>query len=252
MLEHQQKLAAARESKAEGKLKEQLKSDPTDPEQYLRASSNLRKAGKWEEAAELLSGGLAATGNDFRLQVELAEAELDPFRHDLSSTERQLQSRPDDPELVRHRVRLLKEVNARETDLYRMKADRYPGEWQHRLELGVRLLRAGQTDEAITELQAARKDERLAAKAAMYLGHCFKARNNWRLAERNFEEALRRLPPNDEATRKDVLYQLATGSADAGDLGKAVDMAHELANLDFGYRNINRLLDEWQAKLQKA
>jgi hypothetical protein len=29
-------------------------------------------------------------------------------------------------------------------------------------------------------------------------------------------------------------------------------MAHELANLDFSYRDIGRLLDEWQTRLQQT
>ena len=89
-------------------------------------------------------------------------------------------------------------------------------------------------------------------KAALYLGHCFKSRNNWRLAQRNFEEALQKLPANDETTRKDILFQLANIAADSGDLAKAIDLAHEVANLDFAYRGISRLMDEWQAKLLKA
>ena len=48
------------------------------------------------------------------------------------------------------------------------------------------------------------------------------------------------------------MFQLATGSAEAGDLAQAVDLGHELANQDYLYRDIGRLLDEWQTKLQKA
>jgi hypothetical protein len=86
----------------------------------------------------------------------------------------------------------------------------------------------------------------------MYLGYCFKNRNNWRLAQRNFEDALHAVPPNEEAARKDILFQLAVGCAEAGDLTQAVELGHDLANIDFGYRDINRLLDEWQAKLQET
>jgi tetratricopeptide (TPR) repeat protein len=150
------------------------------------------------------------------------------------------------------RDELSREINTRELEIFRMKADRSPSETISRLELGIRLLRAGQIDEAITELQIVRKDERLQAKACLHLGHCFKARNNWRLAQRNFEEALQKLPAADEAGRKEILFELANGTAADGDLGKAIDYAHELANLDFAYRDINRLMDEWHAKLQKA
>ncbi len=250
--DHNQKLAVNRELKAESKLHEKLAAEPTDPQAYLEIANSLRKAGKTDEALEMLNKGLTTSGQHYELQMAVAELEIEPFRKDLHQTEERLKSRPDDEDLRTHRARLMKEINTREMDLFRRKADRHPAELHHRLELGVRLLRAGQVDEAIAELQNARKDERLQGKAALYLGHGFKARNNWRLAERNFEEALQKLPANDQATRKDVLYQLATGAADAGDLGKAVDLAHELANLDFAYKNVNRLLDEWQAKMAKA
>jgi hypothetical protein len=122
----------------------------------------------------------------------------------------------------------------------------------YRLELGMRLAEADQLDEAIVELQHARKDPRLLWKAALHLGLCFKRRNNWRLAQRNFEEALAQLPPGEEDGRKELLYQLAVGSAEAGELQKAVDLGHDLANIDFGYKDIGKLLDEWQERLQEV
>ena len=107
-------------------------------------------------------------------------------------------------------------------------------------------------DEAIRELQALRGDPRYQWRVLMYLGYCFKNRNNWRLAQRNFEDALKAMPETETETRKEVLLQLAVGAAGAGDLAAAVDVGHELANLDFGYGDIGRLLDEWQAKLQET
>src|SRR5256885_14065011 len=125
-----------------------------------------------------------------------------------------------------------------------MKTDRSPTVLVQGLDLGVRLMRAGQMEEAISELQLVRKDPRLVGKAAMYLGFCFRNRNNWRLAERNFRDALKNLPAAEEASRKEVMFQLATGTADAGDLSAAVDLGHELGNPHYLYRDIRRLLDE--------
>ena len=230
-------------------MHDKMVAEPTEPRHYLDAAANLKKSGKSDAAINLLQMGLAATGSDFAIQVEINELEIEPFRKNLAETEHRLKAKPGDVDLAKLRVKLLKEVNSRELDNFRMKSDRSPADLNHRLELGIRLLRAGQIDEAISELQHARKDDRLLGRAKLYLGHCFKSRNNWRLAQSNFEEALAKLPANDEATRKEILFQLATGTAEAGDLAKAVDIAHELANLDFGFRNINLLIDEWQAKL---
>jgi tetratricopeptide (TPR) repeat protein len=233
-------------------LRTRLAADPTNPSVYLQLAAVYRRFGQIDQARELLQEGLGPTGNYFELAFELADLDIEPFRKNLALTDEKLRENSQDEELRKIRIRLLKEINTRELDLYRSRADRFPTEMQNRMELGLRLLRAGQTDEAIMELQAARSDPRQRWRSLLYLGYCFKSRNNWRLAQRNFEEALQSLPPGEDAMRKELLFQLAQGNADAGDLSKAVDLAYELANLDFGYRDIGRLLDEWQQRLQKA
>jgi tetratricopeptide (TPR) repeat protein len=234
------------------RLRGRIEADPTNANAYLHLAAVHRRAGQLEEARKLLEEGLGPTGNNFDLSLELADIDIEPFRRNLAHAEEKVRAHPNDEEVRKIRVRLLKEINTREMDLYRRKAERFPTEMAHRFELGVRLLRAGQVDEAIRELQAARHDPRHLWRSLLYLGYCFKSRNNWRLAKRNFEEALQNLPANEEATRKEILFQLAQGSADDGDLAGAVDLAHELANLDFTYRDIGQLLDQWQTRLRQA
>ena len=62
------------------------------------------------------------------------------------------------------------------------------------------------------------------------------------------EDALAHLPGSERERRKEMLFMLAEGSAAAGDLDHAVEVGQELANEDFGYRDIGRLLDEWEAR----
>jgi Tfp pilus assembly protein PilF len=233
-------------------VRARIDADPTNANAYLQLASLHRKNGHIDQAREVLRQGLGPTGNDFEIAVELADLEIEAFRRDLTLTEERQRAAPQDEGLRQIRLQLMREINSRELDLYRRKSERFPTEMVHRFELGVRLLRAGQVDEAIRELQAARSDPRHHWRALLYLAHCFKTRNNWRLAKRNFEECLQNLPANEEATRKEVLFHLAQGSADAGDLSAAIEVAHELANLDFGYKDIGRLLDEWQNRLEQA
>jgi tetratricopeptide (TPR) repeat protein len=227
-----------------------LTANPTGPDGYLQLAALYRRGGQLEAAAEVLARGLAATANHFELATELADLEIEPFRQNLAVAEARLRAEPQDEELRRIRIRLLKEINTRELYLYRQKAERYPTEPAHRLELGLRLLRAGQLDEAIRELQAARAEPRQQWRALFYLGYAFKARKNERLAQRNFEDALKALPPDEDEMRKELLFQLATCAAEAGELNHALELAYELANLDFGYKDIGRLLDQWQARAQ--
>jgi hypothetical protein len=211
-----------------------------------------RRANELDQAREVLELGLVPTGNRPELTFELADLEIEPFRRNLAVTEAKLRTDSGNEELRKIRIRLLKEINTRELELFRQKADRYPAELPHRFELGVRLLRANQVDEAIHALQSSRHDVRFLWRSLLYLGYCFKSRDNWRLARRNFEECLQNIPVGEDAARKEVLFQLAQGNAESGDLAAAVDMASELANLDFTYRGIGKLLDAWQAKLQQS
>lgn len=233
-------------------LRARVAADPTNVNAYLHLAGVYRKADQFDKARAVLEEGLGPTGNHFDLIQEIGELETAAFRRNLALTEDNLKKQPDDSQLLKVREELRKEINSRELESYRRKADRYPAEKIHRLELGVRLFRAGQLDEAIRELQVLRNDPRLQWRVLAYLGHCFKARNNWRLAQRNFEDALQNMPPNETETRKEILLNLAQGMAESGDLAKAVDVGTELANLDFGYGDIGRLLDDWQARLQET
>jgi tetratricopeptide (TPR) repeat protein len=233
-------------------IRARLKDDPTSPYLYLQLAAVYRRGDKFDKARTVLQEGLGPTGNAFELSVQLADLDIEPFRRNLRIAEEKLKAEPDNAELRRLRNRLRKEINTRELELHRQKADRFPTEMSHRYEVGVRLQRAGQIDEAIRELQAARADPRYRWQSLMALGHCFKARNNWRLAERNFEEALKTLPAGELDNRKEILFEVAVGCAEANDLNKAIDMATELANIDFSYRDIGRLLDEWQTRMQQA
>ena len=180
---------------------------------YLQLAAVYRRGDDRDKARAVLQEGLGPTGNAFELSLELADVDIEPFRRNLAIAEEKLKAEPDNADLRRLRSRLRKEINTRELDLHRQKADRYPTEMSHRYEVGVRLLRAGQIDEAIRELQAARADPRHRWQSLLYLGHCFKARNNWRLAQRNFEEALKSLPAGEASNRKEILYELAVGCA---------------------------------------
>jgi tetratricopeptide (TPR) repeat protein len=233
-------------------LKAKIDAEPTRADTYLQLATAYRRADRIDEARQVLSEGLAKTGGNFEIALELADLAIDPFRTDLTIAEQQLRTDPQDEERLRVRAGLFREVTQRELDLFRRRADRYPTEMSHRFEMGVRLLRLGQIDEAIKELQAARADPRQHWKALLQLGFCFKARSNWRLAQRNFEEALKGLPAAEVSARKELLFELAQGNAEAGNLEKAVEMGMELANLDFSYQGVGQLLDDWQARLEQA
>jgi tetratricopeptide (TPR) repeat protein len=232
-------------------LMERIKANPKNANAYMHLASVYKKAEQFDKAREVLQQALAPTGHSFEVTQEMLDLEIEPFRRDLAVTEERLRKNPSDADLLQIRAKLAKEINTRELDLHRRRSDRYPTDTAARFEMGLRLLRAGQLDEAIKELQAIRNDPRHHGQANFYLGLCFKTRNNWRLAQLNFEEALKHLGAGDSFLRKEAMYILASGFAETGELDRAIDLGCELANLDYNYKNIGSLLETWQAKAVK-
>ncbi|MFO0930137.1 MAG: hypothetical protein U0736_24450 [Gemmataceae bacterium] len=231
-------------------LRGRIEANPKTAEPYLQLAAHLVRQKHHDEAQVVLEQGLEATGNAPELRLAHAEHEIEAFRRTLARTDEQLKATPRDDKLIKAREKLLRKIAALDIGYYRQRIEMYPADKSNHYELGVRLYEAGQIEDAIPELQAARADNRLHWKALLGLGRCFQARQNWPLAKRNFEEALKNLPDAETEQKKEILFHLAEGHANAGDLGRAVELAVDLADLDYAYRNIGQLLEDWQRRLQ--
>jgi tetratricopeptide (TPR) repeat protein len=234
------------------KLKKQTELDPTHVNSWLSLANGYRKLGQLDKVRSTLEEALGPTGNDFEIASEIAQLDIEDFRRNLAVAENKLRENTSDEKLKAIVIKQKKEINARELELYRQRSERYPTNKNFSYELGVRLLRAGQIDEAIGEFQGVRGDPKLHWKALYHLGLCFEAKKERRLAQRNFEEALQNLPAGDAAAKKDILYHLARGHADQGDYAKALQYAYDLANLEYGYKDIGKLIEEWKVKAPDA
>ena len=97
----------ARQGKA---LKAKIEAEPTSPHSYLQLALVYRRADRFEEARKILEQGLAKTGGNFEVALELADLGIEPFRADLALTDQKLRADPDDEELRRLRAGLVKEI----------------------------------------------------------------------------------------------------------------------------------------------
>jgi tetratricopeptide (TPR) repeat protein len=228
-------------------LREAIENTPTEAAGYLTLARLYRQANRWEAAAEILQRGMQATGGDFALQIEGADLAIEPYRRDLAIA-RAKRAENDDPALQEREAELVREINARELDLYRLQADRQPQQGDLRYELAVRLLRCGQAEEALATFRELKDDWRAFRGA----GYCYRLWGNSARALGCFEQALARLPVAQAPMRDELLYELACCHAEMGDFDRAVERGAELAERAPDYRDILTLLPRWQACIRAA
>jgi len=187
----------------------------------------------------------------------------------LTWVERALSYRKDSFDLVCRagdlRVKALKKAIARagkdgdearagglEADLRRLEVDDYrrrvglrPGDSGLRLQLGRRLVRTGDLDGAVAELQKAVADPRLAREAHFSLAQCFEGKGFLDLARREYERALEGGAPGDERT-KEILYNLGAIAESEGDTGQARSFYARVFEVDIGYRDVAAKMEQFR------
>lgn len=219
---------------------------------YIDLATILKKASRLEEAEATLKRGIVQCSADKRLLLELAHLEKVILTKRLEEIKEVVREDSQWPYAKVASDSIEIEQRRRDSEVLRLRTEADPGNTEARLKLGLMLLDLGDIDNAISELQLSRKDPRLAWKALAALGKCFSAKNNIALARRNLEDALKALPKEEDEPRKEILFTLAQSHAATGDFDKAVEIANEIANIDFSYQGIGKLLDEWMAKARQA
>ena len=244
-------LAEERVGKDAAMYLKRIEETPKNANTYHHLAQLYRRHDLPDKARETLQKGLAAAGQNFELSLELMDLDIDPFRRDQVAIEQKIGEEPKNEDLKAKQAKLFKEINTRELAMFRAKSDRFPTDTVARYEMAVRLYHAAQYDEAIQEFQKVRTDPKHRIRVLIHIGFCFTARNNWRLAQKNFEEAKQNLSHAEEPFRKELMYQLAVGYAGSGEVPRAIELGCELANLDYSYKNISTLIEQWQTKSKR-
>ena len=236
----------------EQRIRTLLQEKPHWAPYYIELTNLLKKANRLEEAEHILRIGIVQSEGDKKLLLEVAHLEkiilgkrIDELKHILSVDKTWAFAKIAEDCLKTEQRR-------RDSELLRLRVEADPANMASKLELGQMLVELGEIDAAISELQQSRKDPRLSWKALISLGKCFSIKGNATLARRNLEDALKSLPETEDASRKEILFSLALSYASENDFTKAVEIGNEIANIDFTYQGIGKLLDEWMLRSKQG
>lgn len=243
--EKEKRISQAASMTPEQRLKKAIQESPSEVKNYIDLAELFGKSDRHDDVEKVLSKALEMSGGDIKVREALEDAQLRRARHQLTIAE-QRAAKDKTPESEKLQQKMRVEMNRAELEVFRARSDRYPANLNYKYELGVRLKRAGNFDEAIRTFQSARNDPKRKAAVLVELGECFQHIKQYQLALKNYQDALELIPEREEEHRKTALYRAGRVALHLKDLDVAEKLLNELAGLDFGYKDVRACLDKAQ------
>lgn len=224
-------------------LERQIAKDPSDMTPYLELAELYGRKEEFDKAEDVLKRALAVSDDNIDIRERLEDAQLADIRRKLASLEKALKTDPSEE----NKLRLAKGralLNSKEMEVYAARSERYPTNLGLKYELGLRLVKAKQYNEAIKYLQEARQDPRRKGAVLLALGECFQQIKQYKLALSNYEAAVEETSDNDVEQKKLALYRAGKLALGLKSVDQAEKLLTDLAGYDFSYRDVPTLLDK--------
>ena len=228
----------------EEQLEKRIKKDPANMSLYLELADLHTKEDRFDQSVEVLNRALQASGGSVDMRERLEDAELRRARHHLMIAEKKAKAE-DTPEAKALYQQMWTELNNKELEIYRNRSDRYPSNMGLKFELGVRLQRAKNFQEAIKVLQECRTDPKRRGQVFFYLGVCFESIKQYKLGLSNYEQAIEAIGEREMDQRKLAIYRAGCLAMDRlKDWEAAEKHLTALAGMDFSYKDVGERLDK--------
>ncbi|MBM3977662.1 MAG: tetratricopeptide repeat protein [Planctomycetes bacterium] len=210
-------------------LEQRYAEEPTSIELMLELSATHEKLRDYDAALELAERAASYRRDSYELACRVGDLASKALKRRIAKAD--AAGNRDEAD------RLERELASVEIEDWRRRVALRPAEAALRLELGRRLVKAGQTDAAISELQRAVDDARARQDALFLLGHCFQRKGILDLARQQYQRALEGQPAAGDRA-KEILYNLGTIAESEGQNAEARSCYARIYEVDIGYKDV--------------
>jgi len=219
-----------------------VEKNPKDTKTMRLIAELYIKAERVDDAIAWADKALAADPNDFLASELKGDILMQRLEAGLSKLEEAYRKTPGDEKVKAKLAKAKQEKLAFDLVEYRKRVDAHPTEYGLRYVLGKAYYDAEQYDEAIKELQQAKNDARKKADAGYYLGQCFVKKKIYKLALTELQGAREGLFEMDDL-KKGITYLMGRIYEQAGKKDEANKAYSEIAEVDFGYKDVTKRLE---------
>lgn len=225
------------ELRAELERLEARYADDKSPELMVRMSEVHEKLKDPESALEWVQRALSYKKDDATLAARASDLEAKALKKAIAQAGK-------DGDEARAGT-LEKKLWTLEIAEFRRRVSVNPGDLASRIQLGKRLLKTGDFDAAIGELQKTSGDPRSRREAQFLLAQCFQAKGFRDLAKKEYNNALDGAPANDERA-KEILYELGAIAEAENDSAQARSCYSRVFEVDIGYRDVAQKMERFR------
>ena len=195
------------------------------------------------EALQLLEDAYKKT-SDFSFKRHQGLLKIKMSKRSLRKARVVAEVKPDDSQAKADLTNAAQSLLETELEHYRLCMENYPTDMRIKYEYGLRLMQNRKFDEAIPFLQEARREPGHKISAMSKIGMCFFLKGWFSEAIDTFKEALAAHEIKDDQLGKDLLYNLARGYEQQGQVAEALESYRKLAQFDFGYKDVRLRIDK--------
>ncbi|MHC4519427.1 MAG: tetratricopeptide repeat protein, partial [Planctomycetota bacterium] len=210
------------------------------------ALADLEKDESENEAIQLLES-LHERHQDFRYKERAGLLRIRQIKRRRRAARKQLKAQPDSAD-VQAKVKDQDEALHRmELDHYRLCVENHPTDLAAKYEYAQRLTDDSQYNQAIPIFQEAQRDPRRKIPAMGKIGYCFFMKGWYADAIDVFTQAIDAYEIKDDATAKELRYNLARAYEEQDDTERALELYRKIAQLDFSYQDVCQRVDRLRA-----
>jgi len=226
------------------KLKAKIEANPDQQENYMKLIDLWVEEDKYFEAETVWKEAQAHFGDSMELTEKREDLLILKGRHRYKMAENQA-SAQSSPQLLELVETAKNDLNRLELEIYTRRNERHPDDLLIKYELGLRLKRMGnyeQAEELFDEISLA--DEKLLAICYLGKGECLQARKKFVTAMETYEEALNYADNLSSERLKLLLYRAGVLAQGLKEWSSATTYLKKLEKMDPSYKDVKRRLDK--------
>lgn len=224
--------------------------DPDIPRNVYKlaeALADLETEEAENEGIKLLEDA-SESRQDFSFKERAGQLRIRQMKRRLRAAKKDLRADSADTDAAYRLEQLQAALNETEMEHYRLRVENYPTDLTGKYEYALRLMRNEQFNEAIPLFQEAQRDPRRKISAMDKIGCCFHMKGWYSDAIDVLRRAVEEYEIKDDATAKELRYNLARAHEEQGEREQALELYRRIAQMDFGFKDVSERVDRLRAE----